>query len=748
MNINKVFPRLSLRAKLAIAFAILALAPLALVAAVTTRITITRLRAAAGSALQREVRTAAAEVTRALDQVDRDVEFLADALAANQVLSQPLPDGDLTRTVAAFLDHAPYLFRVKAITPDGMVAFAASAATEPAGPDSPGLYYAWRAQSLPPGRRMLLPVEVKSIDAVSGDPRTLPVVAVLVPVFDGGEFRGAIVGEAYAATLLSSLERVAAAYPSTTTSLLDREEHYLYHSTRKRDWDNLLAADTGPGAAGPALRAAAAAGRGLARTTELLVAGEAIPLGNFPGADSLSLVRAVRIRDVDEPVREFLGWLSASGAGLLLGVLGVSLVAARQLTSPIYSLRDAARLLSGGGAPAPVAIETNDELEDFASDFNRMAAALQQQRRRLEATVSERTRELDRTHAELSDVLDRSADAIIGLDPAGRIRIWNRGAATLFGWEPEEVIGEDADALLRGGGGFDAEADFVRREVAEKGAAVDLPTLRRTRTGRMVPVSVTQTPLHDGEGNLLGTSLIFRDISVQQQLEQHMRRSERLAAMSVMAAGLAHELNNPLAIIGNRIECMEAELEALDQPGLVADLGVLRGHATRLTTLTQDLLRFAREPNERLEPVEVRSVAHRVADLLERTLAGRNIRIAVRAPAPATVFGAEHAIETVILNLVLNAADAMPSGGRIGIDMPPGDEVRLTVADEGPGVPDDLKERVFEAFFTTKGTRGTGLGLSLCRSIVERHAGRIWVEDGQPRGARFVLALPRFEESA
>ena len=143
----------------------------------------------------------------------------------------------------------------------------------------------------------------------------------------------------------------------------------------------------------------------------------------------------------------------------------------------------------------------------------------------------------------------------------------------------------------------------------------------------------------------------------------------------------------------------------------------------------------------------VRETADRVAALLERTLAGRNVRIRVTGDGDARVFGAEHAIETVCLNLLINAADAMPAGGEVEVTVEALPEaVHLTVTDGGSGVPAELKERIFEPFFTTKGAKGTGLGLSLCRSIVERHGGRLWVEDVTPRGSRFVIVWPRSKE--
>ncbi|MEE9472087.1 MAG: ATP-binding protein, partial [Gemmatimonadota bacterium] len=253
------------------------------------------------------------------------------------------------------------------------------------------------------------------------------------------------------------------------------------------------------------------------------------------------------------------------------------------------------------------------------------------------------------------------------------------------------------------------------------------------------------------DGRPHGMSLILRDARMQERLEEQLRRSERLAAVSVMAAGLAHEVNNPLAIVANRIECMEEELrDGVDASVLMADVQVLREHTQRLQSVTRDLLRFTREYDEEPHPVDVTVVCRRVCRLLDRSLAARGMNLEVSAdPVLPAVTGSEPALETVCMNLLLNAAEAMPDGGSISVRTRLADgehAVEIIVEDSGPGIPAGLREKVFEPFFTTKEKQnglGLGLGLALCRSIVERHEGRIWVEEGESSGCRFVVSIPR-----
>lgn len=747
MNLNKLFPRLPIRAKLGIAFTLLSLIPLVLVAGITIEVTILRLRNTASATIQHEVQSARVEVEQALSQVEQNVAFLSDALLAALLRGDSAPSGSVGRILDPFLDRSAFLFRLKVINADGVVVFVTGAPSK-TGEEASGAYYAWRAQALEPFTRLLMPVELRATGPVSDSTRTMPAIAVLVPVRDRrGDYAGVVVGEAYASTLFAALERVPPAVAGTITGLVDAEHHLLYHSERKRTWENLLG-EAPDGLLRDLRELDFLATRSVFRTADHLVKAEPVQLGSSTVVP-LTLFRAVPMREVDRPVREFLLWVTVTGAAVLIGVVLIAAVAGRQFTTPIYRLRDAASRLRQGADSAPLGIETNDELEDFARDFQSMAEALVTQRRQLETMVSTRTRELRQAHAELAEVLEHSADAIVGLDPEGRIRVWNRGAVALFGYASEEAVGKDADALwLDPERDYRAEREYLRREIARRGAVVNFQTRRRTRDGRSIPVSLTQTAIRDEEGRALGTSLILRDTSLQASVEEQMRRSERLAAMSVMAAGLAHEINNPLAIIGNRLECMEDELRDLGHAGLVHDLHVLRDHTTRLVQLTRDLLRFARDPEEQQAPVVLAELVHRLGALLESTLASRNVRVELETNGDSRVLGVEPALETVCMNLVLNAADAMPVGGVVKLSARREDDtVRLTVTDAGSGVPEELRERIFEPFFTTKGNRGTGLGLSLCRSIIERHGGRVWVESVKEGGSRFTVSLPALPDS-
>jgi PAS domain S-box-containing protein len=434
---------------------------------------------------------------------------------------------------------------------------------------------------------------------------------------------------------------------------------------------------------------------------------------------------------------------------VVLLVLGLALLAASQFTRPILRIRNAAWQLARGEPVEPPNVGTNDELEDLADDFALVAEQVTQHRAQREALIAERTRLLEHTHAELTDILKHSADGIIGLDPQGIVTIWNEGAERLLGYSTVAATGQRINAVLRPSGErARRERAALRHELERDRAVVNFLTEVLAADGTPIQISLTATQISGADGQPLGTSLIVRDNRLQSRLEDQMRRSERLAAISVMAAGLAHEINNPLAIIGNRVECMQRDVrEQWPDTSLAADVDVLEQHVTRLRELTTSLLRFAREDRDDQGPIALDVLAEGTAALLRRTMALRRVQLQLDVePGVPKIVGYEKAIETVIVNLLLNAADATPQDGTVTLSIRRAahdDAVEIEVRDTGPGVPPELRERVFDPFFTTKGPgHGTGLGLTVCRSIIDRHGGSIRVATPSRGDCRFIVTLP------
>ncbi|HUF94194.1 MAG TPA: ATP-binding protein, partial [Candidatus Limnocylindria bacterium] len=234
------------------------------------------------------------------------------------------------------------------------------------------------------------------------------------------------------------------------------------------------------------------------------------------------------------------------------------------------------------------------------------------------------------------------------------------------------------------------------------------------------------------------------DITHRLAVERATRQAERLAAVGQLAAGIAHEVNNPVGIISSRIELMllEAEEHGLP-PAVVEDLRVLHRNAMRVTDIAAKLLTFARETPVDRQPVEINTVITDALALVEKQLQRTGVEVECRLAAGIPpILGHANALQQVILNLLTNAGQALGDHGTIRV-ITAADAGRVTVevADDGPGIPPDALAHVFDPFFTTKPT-GTGLGLSVSYGIVRDHGGTVTVRSEPGLGTVFTVSLP------
>jgi PAS domain S-box-containing protein len=364
-------------------------------------------------------------------------------------------------------------------------------------------------------------------------------------------------------------------------------------------------------------------------------------------------------------------------------------------------------------------------------------------------------------------VLDAAPDGIFIVDARGIIVLANRQAHVLFGYAPLTLVGQSIDALLPDAlqAGHAAHRDAYVRAPRTRPMGSGLDLLARRKDGTEFPVEISLSPMATPEGVVVIAAV--RDITERKRIEADLRalnedlarqrqeaeraalalaarRAEKLAALGTLAAGLAHELNNPIGIMSSRIEVMLMEGEELPEH-LREDLEVLHRQTQRVARITHGLLTFARTSAGEREPVDLNHVVRETLLLAETQITKRGVKVTVdlAADLPA-ILGDADTLQQVMLNLVTNARDAVESGGEIRIATSRRESdrtIELVVADTGRGIaPEDLS-RIFDPFFTTK-SEGTGLGLSLTHGIVREHGGTIDVESAPGRGTRFVLAFP------
>jgi PAS domain S-box-containing protein len=360
-----------------------------------------------------------------------------------------------------------------------------------------------------------------------------------------------------------------------------------------------------------------------------------------------------------------------------------------------------------------------------------------------------RTEEHLREQAEL---LDRAQDAILVRDLEHRVLYWNAGAERLFGWSADEVIGRRVpEALYPDPGPFRSAMDVL----LEKGEwSGELEQVRRD--GSRIVVEARWSLIRDAAGEPVRVLAIDTDVTERRRLLEQFLRAQRMESIGTLAGGIAHDLNNVLAPILLSIDLLKEEIR---DPAGLETLTTIEGSARRGADMVKQVLGFARGVEGERVPVDLRSV---LADLgrVVRDTFPRSITLRVDMPDDLRpLLGDPTQVQQVLLNLFVNARDAMPDGGVLRVEAEnvdldeqyasmsenasPGPHVRLSVIDTGTGMPPRVVERIFDPFFTTKDVgEGTGLGLSTVAAIVQSHGGFVNVYSERGRGSTFRLHFP------
>jgi len=354
---------------------------------------------------------------------------------------------------------------------------------------------------------------------------------------------------------------------------------------------------------------------------------------------------------------------------------------------------------------------------------------------------------LRKSEATARAFLESAAEGIIIVNRRGQIVLVNAQTEAMFGYRRGELIGRPLELLLpesvRDAHVRHRTSYFAEPRVRQMSRELVLAGRRRDGTEFPVEISLSYVQTPDG----LQAMAFVTDITQRVELQRAARQTEKLAALGTLAAGIAHEINNPLGIISSRIEVMllEAESEPLPQ-SLVDDLLTVHKHAERVARIAQGLLSFSRQSSTEHVPIDLNGIVDDTILLARGQIekGGVTIRITFAAALPP-VRGNANGLSEVVLNLLTNAHDAMPEGGEVSVETGVDDKDRawvwMTVTDTGHGMDADTLARIFDPFYTTKPT-GTGLGLSIAYGIVRDHGGTITAESTRGHGTRFLVRLP------
>ncbi len=348
-------------------------------------------------------------------------------------------------------------------------------------------------------------------------------------------------------------------------------------------------------------------------------------------------------------------------------------------------------------------------------------------------------------------ILDATPLPVIVLDPDGLVRVWNAAAERVFGWTAADVLGKPNPALPPGG----VPEARARVEQALAGNSWEgLDARRRARDGSWVDVREFTAPIRDAHGAITGVVKVLEDMREPLRLEAQLRHAQRMEAVGLLAGGIAHDFNNLLTVILGEVEFIDAA-ESVDESA--ESLAAIRNAAQRASLLTRQLLAFSRRQLIDPKPVDVNRIIDGLHQMIVR-LIGEDIQVGLDLkPDIHPVVADAGQLEQVVMNLVVNARDAMPDGGTLTLETrearseepTPGDYVVLTVRDTGVGMNPEIQTHIFDAFFTTKSAgKGTGLGLATCRDIVAHTGGRMEVESVSGRGTAMRVYLPCSAEAA
>jgi PAS domain S-box-containing protein len=359
--------------------------------------------------------------------------------------------------------------------------------------------------------------------------------------------------------------------------------------------------------------------------------------------------------------------------------------------------------------------------------------------RKTEETLRDSAKRL----GELAAIVASSEDVIIGKDLNGIITSWNNSAARLFGYTAQEMIGASILTLIPEH--LHSDEQNILENIRAGRSVEHFETVRLAKDGRLIDVSLTVSPIKDANGQIIGASKILRDVSSRKRLEQSLLQAEKIAATGRMAATIAHEVNNPLEAVINLLFLLRSKV--IDEEG-IQYLATAENELGRVAHIAKQTLGYYRE-HASASLTSLEKIAEHVLMIYEPRCIAAGITIRRLLSTSRKVLLRRGEMMQVISNLVVNAIYAMPTGGTLSVSVcdteTPAEGVALTVTDTGVGITSDILPKVFDAFFTTRATVGTGIGLFVAKQFVEGHGGQISIDsvvEPETRGTVVRVFLP------
>ena len=383
---------------------------------------------------------------------------------------------------------------------------------------------------------------------------------------------------------------------------------------------------------------------------------------------------------------------------------------------------------------------SSDDVELVETIAGYVAVALDNAQ--LYSSLEQKALEIARLKDFSENIVESLNVGVLSIDLDGIVESWNTRMEQLFGVSRQESVGRQLSSLL---------PEELAREIAARGDQEQITGIYKQRLqhqGKSLTLNVSITPLVSKSNERIGRLLLFDDVTQRERMEEQMSQTEKLTSLGLLAAGVAHEVNTPLAVISNYIQMLAKQMPEGDPRQSIIEKIVKQ--TFRASEIVNNLLNFSRTGAAEAADIDVNRVVEETLSLVAHPLKSSHIQVVKQLgeTLPA-VRGSANKLQQVFLNLFLNARDAMPSGGMLEVRTTAHNgSVEIEVADTGAGIPREHIHRIFDPFFTTKASgRGTGLGLSVSYGIIKEHAGKIDVRSTPGKGTSFHVEFPAVKKA-
>lgn len=416
-------------------------------------------------------------------------------------------------------------------------------------------------------------------------------------------------------------------------------------------------------------------------------------------------------------------------------IIFASYILAGKLTRPIHVILKKVNQLAFGSFETRLEVNSRDELGLLAHRINAMAKSMS-------FTTSELRQKNEENQSmkdHLESIINQTADAIHLTDLDGNVIRVNSAFEYLYGWTSEEIVGSRLDFIPSSAGEYRRE---WRKELEHGRPCILSKAVRICKDGSKIDVSISESPIFDEDGKITAVISISRDMTEHNKMEELLRRSEKLTMVGQLAAGVAHEIRNPLTTLRGFLQ-MQQRAKMINQ----SHTDIMLSELDRINLIVSEFLILAKPQAVSFQVRDVRFTLGDVISLLDSEAHLHNIEFkSYFSQDPVLIHCEENQLKQVFINVLKNAMEAMPAGGKITLRLD-GEDQRdavITVADEGEGISKERLQKIGEPFYTNK-EKGTGLGLMVTQRIIEAHMGTLAIDSELGQGTVVTITLPRVE---